>query len=258
MANQPSPTVEELQLRKRARRRLIGAVTLVALMVTILPMVLDDEPKPVGSDIAINIPSQQATDLPLPPAQPSARVEQPPARPTEPAAPTQALAAAPEEPPALPKPTPPKPQSPPPKKPEKPPAKPVEKPAKPVEKSEKPAEKPAKPAEKPAEKPKVVSETPKEKPAEAKPSETPRAATPHPVGPHVVLLGAFSSEVNAKQRQAKLKELGIKFYSEKIKSPAGDKFAVRAGPYPDRQEAEHVLAKLKGAGIQDGMVAEKK
>ena len=61
MANQPSPTVEELQLRKRARRRLIGAITLVVLMVTVLPMILDDEPKPVGQDIAINIPSPQST-----------------------------------------------------------------------------------------------------------------------------------------------------------------------------------------------------
>ena len=65
MANSPSPTVEELQLRKRARRRLIGAITLVAVMVTVLPMVLDDEPKPVGQDIAINIPSQQSNDFPL-------------------------------------------------------------------------------------------------------------------------------------------------------------------------------------------------
>ena len=74
----------------------------------------------------------------------------------------------------------------------------------------------------------------------------------------MVLLGAFLGEANAIQRQAKLKEVGVKYYVEKIKSPAGEKTAVRAGPYPSRQEAEHVLAKLKSAGIQDGMVAEKK
>ena len=48
---------EELQLRKRARRRLIGAIVLVTAVVVALPMVLDSEPKPVSQDINIRIPS---------------------------------------------------------------------------------------------------------------------------------------------------------------------------------------------------------
>ena len=48
---------EELQLRKRARRRLVGAVALVVIVVVFLPMILDNEPKPLSEDIAINIPS---------------------------------------------------------------------------------------------------------------------------------------------------------------------------------------------------------
>lgn len=48
---------EELQLKRRARRRLIGAVVLVTAMVVVLPMVLDSEPKPVARDIAVQIPS---------------------------------------------------------------------------------------------------------------------------------------------------------------------------------------------------------
>jgi len=48
---------EELQLRKRARRRLIGAIVLVTAVAVVLPMVLDTEPKPVNQDISINIPS---------------------------------------------------------------------------------------------------------------------------------------------------------------------------------------------------------
>jgi DedD protein len=47
---------EELQLKKRARRRLVGAVALVLLIVVFLPMILDSEPKPLNQDIAINIP----------------------------------------------------------------------------------------------------------------------------------------------------------------------------------------------------------
>ena len=47
---------EELQLRKRARRRLVGAIALVVIVVVFVPMVLENEPKPVSQDISINIP----------------------------------------------------------------------------------------------------------------------------------------------------------------------------------------------------------
>ena len=47
---------EELQLKKRARRRLVGAVALVLLIVVFLPMILDSEPRPLNQDIAITIP----------------------------------------------------------------------------------------------------------------------------------------------------------------------------------------------------------
>lgn len=50
---------DEIQLKKRARRRLVGAVALVTLVVVFLPMVLDDKPKPVQQDIAISIPERQ-------------------------------------------------------------------------------------------------------------------------------------------------------------------------------------------------------
>src|SRR3954470_7994204 len=48
---------EELQLRKRARRRLVGAIALVTIIAVFLPMVLDHEPKPVSQDVSIKIPS---------------------------------------------------------------------------------------------------------------------------------------------------------------------------------------------------------
>ncbi|MES2050220.1 MAG: SPOR domain-containing protein [Pseudomonadota bacterium] len=44
--------------KKRARRRLIGAVALVLAAVIGLPMVLDSEPKPNADDISIQIPSK--------------------------------------------------------------------------------------------------------------------------------------------------------------------------------------------------------
>lgn len=219
MAKQPSPSVEEIQLRKRARRRLVGAITLVAVMVTVLPMVLDDEPKPVGQDIAINIPSPKINDFPIQAAQPPAQQAQPAQR------------AAPPQPAAVEQ----------------------EKHAAPPSKVSEAGPAPQKQEDKPAGKPKAVADKPKE------PRPADKVAEPqHAGGGYVVLLGAFLSDTNAKQRQARLKELGIKSYVEKIKSPAGEKTGVRAGPYPSRQEAEHVLAKLKAAGVQDGLVAEKK
>jgi DedD protein len=61
---------EELQLKKRARRRLVGAIALVLIVVVFLPMFLDNEPKPLSQDIAINIP-------PIPPAEQSPTLASP-------------------------------------------------------------------------------------------------------------------------------------------------------------------------------------
>src|ERR1700712_1351184 len=55
------PTLPEKQ---RARRRLVGALALVAAAVIILPMVLDSHPKPVTDDISIDIPARPAALLP--------------------------------------------------------------------------------------------------------------------------------------------------------------------------------------------------
>lgn len=51
---------DALLLRRRARRRLVGAVALVLLVVVVLPIVLDQEPKPVRHDLTVQIPSQDA------------------------------------------------------------------------------------------------------------------------------------------------------------------------------------------------------
>jgi DedD protein len=49
-------TDDELNLRRKARRRLIGAVALTLAVVVILPMVLDSEPKSTGNNIDLSIP----------------------------------------------------------------------------------------------------------------------------------------------------------------------------------------------------------
>jgi DedD protein len=219
---------EELQLRKRARRRLVGAIALVTVAVVVVPMVLDDKPKPVGQDIAIRIPSQEGNDF-------SSKVIPPIAKKALHTAPVAANVES-----ALPKSAESQPVSP-------APVKPVEKDvailaAPPPQQSVKPTEKAPPPAKSEA----------LEK-AETVQKHAPAAKS----GGYVVLLGAFSNQVNAKQRQAKLSALGIKFYTEKLKTAVGEKIGVRAGPYPSRHEAEQVRDKLKVRGIQDGIVAEK-
>jgi len=69
---------EEIRLRGRARRRLLGAIVLVTIAVVVLPMVLDEEPRPVSEDIAIHIPSRdQVTPLPPPPKPGGTEVSKP-------------------------------------------------------------------------------------------------------------------------------------------------------------------------------------
>lgn len=55
-ANEPVDPV--LPEKKRARRRLVGAIALALAVIIGLPMVLDSEPKPLAGDIAIQIPSK--------------------------------------------------------------------------------------------------------------------------------------------------------------------------------------------------------
>jgi len=58
-------------LRARARRRLIGAVALVLAGVIVFPLVFDSKPKPVPSNIALDIPAQtKAPALSLPASAP--------------------------------------------------------------------------------------------------------------------------------------------------------------------------------------------
>ncbi len=64
---------DEDNLKRRARRRLIGAVALATAIVVVLPMLLDSEPKSVGRDIEIRIPDKDKVGefvpkLSMPPA----------------------------------------------------------------------------------------------------------------------------------------------------------------------------------------------
>ncbi len=222
---------EEAQLRRRARRRLIGAVTLVTVMVVALPMLLDGESRQSGQDIAINIPSPGtsgdfASSAVTAPVQPKSvpAIPHPQAEKA-----VQAQASAETQTPQVALPIPPA-------------------------KVEEPVKAPATAASAESA-PAVKAPASQSKHKDEKSA----AVTPRQEGvPYAIQLGAFANPANAKERQSRLTALKVKFYTEKVKTSSGDKLRLRAGPYATRQEAERVQAKLKAAGIQDGVVAEKK
>jgi DedD protein len=85
------PSNEASEIRRRGRRRLIGAVAIVVLAVVFVPMILDSEPRKARQGPTLEIPAKEnAPPLPTPPAEPRAS---PPAEPKA-AAPVEAKAAA--------------------------------------------------------------------------------------------------------------------------------------------------------------------
>jgi DedD protein len=60
-------------LKRRGRRRLVGAIALVLLAVIVLPMVFDREPGPVAPPVSVRIPGED--DAPFKPKPPAPKVQ---------------------------------------------------------------------------------------------------------------------------------------------------------------------------------------
>ncbi|MBE3023170.1 SPOR domain-containing protein [Janthinobacterium sp. BJB1] len=272
----PDPVLPE---KKRARRRLVGAIALALGVAVGLPMLLDSEPKAPVNDIAIDIPSKEkaaAAPAPAPvpamPAQTAANtgLDQseeivdaplpPVARPKP--APAPVLAAAEPAPvkPAYvePKPEPkpvkvePKPE---PKHEPKPEARHEPKPEpKPEPKHEvkpeaKPEPKPAKPAQSADDAARAMAIL------EGKPLDKPQEKA-HDAGngKFVVQVAALATQDKVDELQEKLREAGIKSYTQKVSSPAGERIRVRVGPFGSRDDAEKTRAKLQKLGLGGSLV----
>jgi len=215
----------DLQLKKRARRRLVGAIALALLAAIVLPMVMDHEPRPVQQDIQVRIPSQDAGSF-------TSRVL--PGAPTATPLPPVADARKPE----------PKPETKPDELPE-PAVAPKPEPAPKVE--------PSKPEPKPDSK---SAETLRAEKILAG-GDAPRAEPPKSdSGQWVLQLGAYAEQGNVKVLQGKIKELGYPSYTEKVTTPQGERIRVRAGPFSSKAAAEKAQARLKqiGAGGPPGGV----
>ena len=210
---------EELQLRKRARRRLIGAIVLVAAVAAVLPMVLDREPKPASQEVNITIPSPDSGVFTLKVA---------------PALPAPQLNPAPRPPQAAEKPgTKPATDSPPPAAETKPaPVAAVKETAKPAEKQEA--------AKTPVKAPALKETAPK----------TAKATSGH----FVVQVVALSDAAKANQMRQQISGAGIKSYTEVVKTAKGDVTRVRAGPFATREAAEKAQKQLTAIGLNGKVV----
>lgn len=72
----------------------------------------------------------------------------------------------------------------------------------------------------------------------------------------VIQLGAFSDQSKAKQQVENLISNGFKAYTETLKTGSADVTRVRIGSFVNRSEAENELKKLKKLGF-DGVIASK-
>jgi DedD protein len=209
---------EALELRRRARRRLIGAIAVVLALVLIPPWVMDLEPKPVVTNLTVEIPKQQVGAPKLPPPPPVA-----------PKGSEGAAAGAKSQ--EVPRPPDVKPES----------GLPGERPAA------------AAPAPKPA--PVARAAPPDGAP---KATETKRAeAILNAAEAFVVPLGAFASKENVKQLEARLAKAGVKYFTETVTTAGGEQTRVRAGPFATKDAAEGARERLKTLGLSPGAVMAK-
>jgi DedD protein len=89
-------STEAIEIRRRGRRRLIGAVAIVALLVVFVPMLLDNEPRHATNEPSSQIPSAaNAPPLPAPVASTPAASAPAAGTPSKPTAPEAKEAAAP-------------------------------------------------------------------------------------------------------------------------------------------------------------------
>ena len=279
------------ELRRRARRRLVGAVVLALAVAVIVPMLLESQPKPLGDDVSVKIPpvddgkfvnqlsgsQADATTVSGAIRNPASGGEdakaaaadgagagtaRPVAPPAAPAAssPAAAAASAPATAPAD-----------------------AAKPSKyntriPESSGSKPGAVAAEKAPAPAGMPPATAKT-RDQPshvASAEPSTSPARHAPtaapaaHPAAVveaekpanaggsvregYAVQLAAFSDDKGANALAHRLKTAGFSAYTEPLNTSKGTLWRVRVGPYPSREAAIVARDRLKQEG-HSGIVA---
>jgi DedD protein len=281
MADPADVNVDDL--RRRARRRLVGAIVLALAAAVFVPMLLESDPKPLGEDVSVRIPpvddGKFVNRLNDASKAPSPKSTAPKNDPRSDAKPDVKAETAKAEPPKAepPKAEPPKAQAP------KAQAPKAQAPKAQAPKAEAPKAEPPKAEPPKAEPPKA--EPPKAEPPKAETVATARAtettsaapaqslappAAPAPVvaaaanappaqsepslAGFSVQLAAFSDAYGANSLTNKLKKAGYPAYTEPLATTKGTLWRVRVGPYPSRDAAASSRDKLKVDGYS-GIVA---
>jgi DedD protein len=248
-----APDLAVDELKRRARRRLIGAIVLALAAAVLLPLLLESEPKPLGDEVSIQIPPIDNGKFvnPLSPGKGSL------SKGGSDAAPKNAVPAASSAAPAAPFPS-----------------------GTPAQGKNNEAAEPsatrAAPAGAEKESGEAKSAASTTSPSTAAPGATSPAATPStaepkkdtstepkasnkqsdaaPAGAFVVQVAAFTDRYGAQAQARKLKQAGFPAYVEAVANGKGELQRVRVGPYTSRDAADAARAKLKGAGY-DAIVA---
>jgi len=241
------PVDPVLPEKKRARRRLIGAIALVLAAVIGLPMILDSEPKPLGEDIAIQIPSKdnpvvaesriasdkQASSGKVPAASSLDKNE-------------QVVAPAAVQAPKIPAELPPSSDS---------AAKKAE-PAvqiQPVKPDPKTSQHITAKADDSTRARELLEGSPE--PARQEPrAEKNKATFEKKPGKYMIQVAALASQEKVSQLQGRLKNAGIKSQTQKISTQSGDRIRIRVGPFASKEEAEKTRAKLAKMGLNGTLV----
>ena len=247
-----APDLAVDELKRRGRRRLVGAIVLVLAAAVSLPLLLESEPKPLGDEVSIQIPPIDNSKFvnPLSPGKGGEAkgsdagaknvlppVAVPPAAPSPPSAPTKepqadsGSAATTTAPPSAPAP-PPSAEN---KSGETKAGSPPPAPAAPV----------------------VAPEAKKQSAVDSKAgakATTPPSDAAQSGGAYVVQVAAYTDRYGALAQVRKLKRAGYPAYVEATPTDKGDLQRVRVGPYASRDTADAARAKLKSAGY-DAIVA---
>ncbi|MCL1824956.1 MAG: SPOR domain-containing protein [Betaproteobacteria bacterium] len=232
MSDFPASDADDLEIKKRARRRLVGATVLALLAVVVLPLAIRDGEAPrTVPDMQVSIPERDELELPPPVPEDdfeSARVViEPDAVSGEPGFPV-------EMPPSLPEPPSPPSASLPPEQ---------RAPTPPVQSSGEHRPPPSRPGtiEKETEAARALALLNDSSPA--KETETGGKAGKKVQGQVFVQVASFGKADRAAKQVQELKKQGFAAYAEK----AGKVTRVRIGPLP-RSEGEQAVARLKAQG----------
>src|SRR5450830_1415838 len=252
-SSKDEPNDASLPEKKRARRRLIGAIALVLAMVILLPMVLDSEPRPLADDIAIQIPSKDGKDAAVKPTEPLAAAKDEPAAaadkpvlgpdtPVLPVVPANAALpdAAPVQTPELSKPAA--------KTDLKAPALESKTPERSDERKKDAGKADDKPQPDDSARAMAILEG-KASTAEKKPAATAAG------GKFVIQVAALATQEKIDELRGKLSKAGIKSFTQKVATQDGERTRIRVGPFASKEEANKMRAKINKLGLNATLVA---